>query len=184
MNDKSNELIIPEEVIISKIYQIRGKKVMLSNDLAELYQVPTKALNQQVKRNIGRFPERYMFQLTLDEYHSLRSQIVTLKRGQHSKYPPYAFTEHGILMLSSILRSERAEKVNIYIIDAFVKLQEILFTNKDILLKLDRAETKLSEHDNKIMVIFEYIKQFEQEKQQKLEQQNRKRIGYKIKGKK
>ncbi|HCS21239.1 MAG TPA: hypothetical protein DIW47_11880 [Bacteroidetes bacterium] len=82
---------MPEEVIISKIYHIREKKVMLSSDLAELYQVETKALNQQVKRNTGKFPERYMFRLTQEEYKSLRSQNVTLKRGQHAKYPPYSF---------------------------------------------------------------------------------------------
>ena len=97
---------------MSKIYEIRGKKVMLSNDLAELYQVEAKALNQQVKRNIGRFPERYAFRLTAEEYKSLRSQNVTLKRGQHSKYPPYAFKEHGVLMLENVMKSERAETCN------------------------------------------------------------------------
>jgi len=91
-----SKLVVPEGVIINKIYKVRGQSVMLSNDLAELYQVETKALNQQVKRNIERFPERYAFKLTLEEYQSLRSQNVTLKQGQHSKYPPYAFTEHGI----------------------------------------------------------------------------------------
>ena len=105
---------IPQEVIVSKIYEIRGMKVMLSSDLAELYEVETRRVNEQVKRNIGRFPERYMFKLTQEEHTSLRSQNATLKRGQHSKYPPYAFTEHGILMLSSVLKSERAEKVNTY----------------------------------------------------------------------
>src|SRR3990172_5204898 len=98
MAKKETAVAIPQEVIVNKIYHIRGKKVMLSNDLAELYQVEIKALNQQVKRNLRRFPERYMFKLTQGEYKALRSQNVTLKRGQHSKYPPYAFTEHGILM--------------------------------------------------------------------------------------
>ena len=107
----SKKLIIPREVIANKIYEFRGKKVMLSTDLAELYEVETKRVNEQVKRNIGRFPERYMFKLTEEEHESLRSQNATLKRGQHSKYPPYAFTEHGILMLSSVLKSERADKV-------------------------------------------------------------------------
>lgn len=113
----TNAVAVPEEVIISKIYLIREKKVMLSSDLAELYQVETKALNQQVKRNTGKFPERYMFRLTQEEYKSLRSQNVTLKRGQHSKYPPYAFTEYGILMLSSVLKSERADTVNMLMIE-------------------------------------------------------------------
>ncbi|MEA3503965.1 MAG: ORF6N domain-containing protein [Bacteroidota bacterium] len=98
---KNDKIAIPEEVIMNKIFVVRNQKVMLSNDLAELYQVETKVLNQQVKRNTGRFPERYVFKLTAEEYKSLRSQIVTLKRGQHAKYPPYAFTEHGVLMLSN-----------------------------------------------------------------------------------
>jgi len=105
MKTENEGLIIAEEVIISKIYNVRGKQVMIAQDLAELYQVDTKALNQQVKRNMRKFPERYMFQLTKDEYNRLRSQNVTLKRGQHVKYLPYAFTEHGILMLSSVLNT-------------------------------------------------------------------------------
>ena len=106
--------LIPIELIASKIYFIRNMKVMLDRDLAELYEVETKALKQAVRRNIDRFPADFMFELTKDEYQSLRSQIVTLKRGQHSKYAPFAFTEHGVLMLSSVLNSERAIQVNIY----------------------------------------------------------------------
>lgn len=163
------EIAIPEEVIMSKIYEIRGKKVMLSNDLAELYQVETKALSQQVKRNIGRFPERYAFRLTAVEHKSLRSQNVTLKRGQHSKYPPYAFTEHGVLMLSNVLKSERAEKESLLIVDTFVKLREILLTHKDLLLEMENIRKKVSGQDEKIELIFNYLKQFikEQEKPRK-----------------
>ena len=95
MNQETGQIAIAEEIIISKIYNVRGKQVMLSYDLAELYQVETRMLNQQVKRNIGRFPERYMFQLTQNEHDRLRSQNVILKRGQHLKYLPYAFTEHN-----------------------------------------------------------------------------------------
>ncbi|RLD58197.1 MAG: ORF6N domain-containing protein, partial [Bacteroidetes bacterium] len=123
MNQETSQIAIAEEIIISKIYNVRGKQVMLSYDLAELYQVETRVLNQQVKRNIGRFPERYMFQLTQNEYDRLRSQNVILKRGQHLKYMPYAFTEHGLLMLSSVLKSSRAEKVNMLIVDTFVKIR-------------------------------------------------------------
>ena len=147
------KVAIPEEVILSKIYEIRGKKVMLSNDLAELYQVETKALNQQVKRNIGRFPERYMFHLTAEEHKSLRSQNVTLERGQHSKYPPYAFTEHGVLMLSNVLKSERADKVSLLIVDTFVKLRELLLTHKDLLLEMEEIRKKISGQDEKIEII-------------------------------
>ena len=133
---------------------------MLSHDLAELYQVETRRLNEQVKRNIGRFPERYMFKLTTKEYNSLRSHFATLKKGQHSKYPPYAFTEHGILMLSSILKSDRAEKVNILIIDTFVELNEILLTHKDFLIEIEEIRKKVSGQDQKIELIFNYLKQF------------------------
>ena len=121
MRKEEIQITITEEIIIRKIYSIRGKQVMLSQDLAELYEVETKILNQQVKRNIGKFPERYMFQLTREEYLRLRSQNVTLKRGQHVKYLPYAFTEHGISMFSSVLNGKRADKVNMMIIDDFHK---------------------------------------------------------------
>ena len=106
--------LVPVELIASKIYLIRGIKVMLDKDLAELYGVETKRLKEQVRRNIERFPQDFMFELTKDEYQALRSQIATLKRGQHSKYAPFAFTEHGVLMLSSVLNSERAIQVNIH----------------------------------------------------------------------
>jgi len=106
--------LVPVELIASKIYLIRGIKVMLDKDLAGLYGVETKRLKEQVRRNIERFPQDFMFDLTKDEYQALRSQIATLKRGQHSKYAPLAFTEHGVLMLSSVLNSERAIQVNIY----------------------------------------------------------------------
>jgi hypothetical protein len=183
MSPKISNIVIAEEVIISKIYCIRGMQVMLAQDLAELYEVETKVLNQQVKRNIGKFPERYMFQLTKDEYDRLRSQIVTLKRGQHIKYLPYAFTEHGLLMLSSVLNSERADKVNILIIDTFVKLRELMFINKDVIHQLEQVQNKISEHDNQMMLIFEYLKQLEAVKQQDLDQKNRKPIGFKTPGK-
>ncbi|HEX9972418.1 MAG TPA: ORF6N domain-containing protein [bacterium] len=119
--------IVALERVESKIYSIREQKVMLDRDLAELYGVETKVLNQGVKRNIRRFPEDFMFQLTKDEYDSLRSQIVTLEgRGKHSKYLPYAFTENGVAMLSSVLNSERAIQVNIQIMRVFTKLRSML----------------------------------------------------------
>jgi len=173
----SKEVAIPEEVIMSKIYEIRGKKVMLSNDLAELYQVEPRALNQQVKRNIGRFPERYGFRLTAEENKSLRSQNVILEKGKYSKYPPYAFTEHGVLMLSNVLKSERAEKVSLLIVDTFVKLRELLLTHKDLLLEMEEIRKKVAGQDEKIQVIFDYLKQFIREKQTP-----RKKIGFKQKG--
>ena len=152
---------------------------MLSHDLAELYQVEIKVLNQQVKRNIGKFPERYMFQLTQDEHDRLRSQNVTLKRGQYVKYLPYAFTEHGILMLSSVLRSQRADKVNMLIIDTFVKIRELVFLNKDVVHQLEQVQNRLTRHDSQIEIILEYLNQMEKAKEAELEQNNRLRIGFK-----
>lgn len=119
---------ISNRVLRQKIYAIRGQRVMLDNDLADLYQVPTFRLNEQVKRNKTRFPEDFMFQLTVDEYASLRSQIAILEkgRGKHRKYLPFVFTEQGIAMLSSVLNSERAVQVNIEIMRTFVMLREVL----------------------------------------------------------
>jgi hypothetical protein len=178
MKPENTDVVISEDSIVGKIYQVRGKQVMLSNDLAELYEVETRVLNQQVKRNINKFPERYMFQLTKEEYDRLRSQNVTLKRGQHSKYLPYAFTEHGILMLSSVLNSKRADQINIYIIDTFVKLREFMFINKDLAGRLDQVRNKLEVHDQKINLIFEYLKQFEKARQTEAQQKNRPKIGF------
>ncbi len=152
---KNNLTPINHEEIISKIYYIRGQKVMLDKDLAELYSVETKALNQAVKRNLSRFPSDFMFQLSKDEDNSLRSQNVTLKRGEHRKYLSYVFTEHGILMLSNTLKSERAINVSIQIIRIFVKLREILTSHKELRDKIERME---KQYDQQFQVIFEAIK--------------------------
>jgi len=150
--------IIPQ-VIERKIYLIRGHKVMLDSDLAKLYGVPTKRLNEQVRRNLKRFPEDFMFQLTWEETESLRSQNATLKRGQHTKYRRYAFTEQGVAMLSSVLHSERAIQVNIGIMRAFVRLRQILSTHKELAYKLNELERKIEKHDEEIKTIFEAIRQ-------------------------
>jgi hypothetical protein len=151
-------MILADEVIVTKIYYIRGHKIMLDADLAELYQVPTKRLNEQVKRNIGRFPGDFMFQLTENEFENLRSQNATSSWGGR-RVAPYAFTEHGVLMLSSVLNSERAIKVNIQIMRIYTKMREMLLTNQEILLKLEQLERKVDDHDQAIRVIFEYLKQ-------------------------
>ena len=151
------ELILAER-IESRIFQVRGKKVMLDSDLASLYGVETKALTQAVKRNKSRFPEDFMFQLTKEEFISLRSQIVTSNRGGR-RYLPYAFTEHGVAMLSSVLNSERAIQVNILIMRAFTKLREILLTHKDLAVRIEALEKKYAEHDQTIKEIFQAIKQ-------------------------
>ncbi len=149
--------IIPTEVIERKILLIRGHKVMLDSDLAELYEVATKVLVQAVKRNVKRFPSDFMFQLNNQEVAGLRSQIVTSKIGRGGRrYPPYAFTEQGVAMLSTVLNSERAIEVNIHIMRAFVKLREMIASNKDLAKKLDELEKK---YDAQFKVVFDAIRQ-------------------------
>jgi DNA repair exonuclease SbcCD ATPase subunit len=144
----ATSLAAPLELIERRIYVIRGQKVMLDADLAELYQVETRALNQAVRRNGSRFPEDFMFQLTEREAAALRSQIVTLEkgRGRYSKYPPLAFTEHGVAMLSSVLNSDRAVHMNIIIIRAFVKLREVFATHKDLARKIEQLSATQKDH--------------------------------------
>ncbi len=132
---------------------------MLDRDLAQLYGVLTKYLTRQVRRNIERFPDDFMFQLSKEEAHHSRSQIGTLKRGQNIKYLPCAFTEHGILMLSSVLNSPRAIKVNIQIMRAFVKLRELMTTHHDLAKKINDLQRQYKDHDQKIIMIFEAIRQ-------------------------
>ena len=149
---------IPHEVIENKIYLIRGQKVMMDNDLAKLYRVPTKRLKEQVKRNMTRFPEDFMFKLTVQEFEILRSQFATSRWGGE-RYLPYAFTEQGVAMLSSVLNSERAIQVNIVIMRAFVKLKVILSTHKELSYKLKELESKIEKHDTEIQSIFDAIRQ-------------------------
>ena len=177
MNKQNFVSVIPDEVVISKIFVVRNQQVMLDTDLAELYGVETRRLNEQVKRNIDRFPEDFMFQLTKDEFDNLKSQIATSSWGGRRTLP-YVFTEHGVLMLSSVLNSDRAIKINIQIMRIYTKIREMILTHKDILSKLEKVEEKMVNQDNQILVIFEYLKQFEQEKQIQLELQNRRKIGY------
>ena len=165
--------LILHEVIERKIFLIKKHKVMLDRDLAKLYKVPTKRLNEQVKRNKKRFPRDFMFQLTKGEADCLRSQNATLKRGQHSKYLPYVFTEQGVAMLSSVLHSERAIQVNIAIMRVFVKLRQILSTHRKLAYKLDQLERKTEKHDTEIQAIFEAIRQL-----MTIPEKSRRRIGF------
>lgn len=150
---------LPDEAIVSKILLIRGKKVMIDKDLAELYDVPTKRLNEQVKRNIKRFPEDFMFQLTRAEKNEVVAICDHLKSLKFSRALPYAFTEHGAVMLASILNSDRAIAVNIQIVRIFTQMREMMLTHKDILLQLEQLERKTAGHDDQIALIFEYLKQ-------------------------
>jgi len=146
------------EVIATKILEIRGKKVMLDRDLARLYGVETKYLIRQVKRNAERFPADFMYQVTVQEVTNLRCQNVTSSWGGR-RYLPYAFTQEGVAMLSSVLNSKRAIQVNILIMRAFVKLREMLLTHKELSVKIEALEKKYSKHDEKIQKIFEAIRQ-------------------------
>ena len=153
------ELVLQER-IERKILLIRGYKVMLDSDLAQLYGVTTKRLNEQVRRNIKRFPDDFMFQLTKKEYDSLRSHFATSKeRRGGRRYLPYSFTEQGVAMLSSVLNSERAIQVNIAIMRVFVKIRKILSTHKELAHKLSQLERKIEKHDEEIQAIFEAIRQ-------------------------
>jgi len=149
--------VISASSIEQRIYLIRKQKVMLDADLAELYGVPTRRLNEQVRRNFNRFPGDFMFQLTFEEAESLRSQIATSKTGRGGRrYLPYAFTEQGVAMLSTVLNSERAVQVNIAIMRTFVKLREMLATHKDLARKLQALEKK---YDRQFKVVFDAIRQ-------------------------
>jgi hypothetical protein len=147
-------------ILQAKVHEVRGQKVILDFDLSELYDVQTKVLNQAVKRNSQRFPEDFMFQLTENEYESLRSQIVTLKengRGKHKKYMPFAFSEQGIAMLSGILNSEVAINVNIAIMRTFVMIRKFAIENKDLNFKLLEMESKYEKHFSDIYEALNFL---------------------------
>jgi phage regulator Rha-like protein len=158
-----NKIVKAEVVLIEriekKIFLIRNQKVMLSTHLAGLYEVEVKVLNQAVRRNIDRFPKDFMFQLSKKEFENLKSQIVTSSWGGIRRSLPYAFTEQGVAMLSSVLNSKKAIKVNIQIMRAFVKLREILSTHKELAQKLKELEFKIDSHDQQIQAIFDVINQ-------------------------
>lgn len=154
---------ISTEVVSTKIFLIRSQKVLLDRDLAKLYGVTTGNLNKAVKRNIGRFPPDFMFQLTKDEAASLRFQFGSLEKDAHFKYLPYVFTEQGVAMLSGVLSSERAVEVNIIIMRTFVKLREILNTNKELAQRLDQLEKRMGQKDAQVKLIFEAIRRLMKE---------------------
>jgi len=166
------------QLIQKKIYEIRGHNVMLDFDLAEMYDVETRVLKQAVKRNIDRFPEDFMFELTRNEYNSLRSQIVTLDkgRGKYSKFNPFAFTEQGVAMLSGVLKSKKAVQLNIAIMRTFVLMRQYALSHKDLTDKLKKLERKYNQKFTDIETALTYLLQKDQHE---TEQKERKRIGYK-----
>lgn len=156
----SEYFIIPDETIISKIYQLRNKSVMLDRDLAELYDVKAYRLREQVKRNINRFPENFMFQLTEKEVELMVSQNAIPSKQHLGGYLPYAFTEHGVLQLSNVLKSERANLISIKIIELFVKMREMLLTHKDILMQLEEMRKTIAGQEDRVDLIYNYLVQF------------------------
>ncbi len=176
---KKDLILVPEEAVENKIYLIRGVKVMFDFDLALLYQVPTKRLNEAVKRNRNRFPEDFMFRLTIEELENLRSQIATsssrlqfviLKKYGGRRYMSYAFTEQGVAMLSSVLKSRRAVETSILIVRAFIKLRKMLQSHKDILKEIEEIKRNQNKHDSQIGEIIAVINRFfEQPKEPKKE---------------
>jgi hypothetical protein len=167
-------ITIPEQIIVNKILQIRGQIVMIDSDLAELYNVPTKRLNEQVKRNILRFLADFMFQLTEAEKNSVMKNTPHLEKLKHSSSLPFAFTEHGAVMLAGVLKSEIAIQVNIQVVRAFILLRKSLPMNKDILSKIDLLQTQIENHHQDIDNIFDVLKQLIYSPNAK-----RKKIGFK-----
>jgi len=177
MSEKENGLTIPDELVMNKIYLIRNQKVMLDSDLAELYQVETKALNQQVKRNLKRFPADFMFQLTINEWDVMRSQFVTASQNKRNiNASPYVFTEQGVAMLSSVLKSDRAIEVNIQIMRIFTKIRQILFDNTDLRLDIEKMKKKFDNQDKNMEIVFRYLDELLEKKENPIE---RNKIGYK-----
>lgn len=175
MAEEKVDFGIPDELVISRILLIRGKRVMIDTDIAELYGVATKRLNEQVKRNSKRFPGDFMFVLTLEEKHWLVEHNAHLNKLKFSSNLPLAFTEHGAVMLASILNSERAIEVNIQIVRIFTNIREMLFAHRDILLKLERIENQTSQHSQDIQYVFDVLSRWAEEPEEPREQ-----IGFKF----
>ncbi len=178
MRSRKEEATVPDEIITGQIYLIRGQKVMLDKDLAKLYGVETKVLKQAVKRNIDRFPENFMFEITTQEANSSRSQIVNLKQGENIKYLPSAFTEQGVAMLSSVLNSKQAIRVNIQIIRIFTKIRQMLADNTELRLEIEQIKKKLHNHGKNIEVVFRYLDELIEKKDKPVK---RNVVGYKTK---
>ncbi|MCW3105319.1 MAG: DNA-binding protein [Bacteroidetes bacterium] len=178
MGKKQTEIIVPDEIVMNKIYLIRGQKVMLDKDLAELYNVETKRLKEAVKRNSSRFPIDFMFELTQREVDLLRSQIATSKAGRGgTRYLPMVFTEHGVLMLSTVLNNERAISVNIQIIRIFTQMRKMLNDTTEIRLEIEKIKKKLDNHDKNMELVFQCLDELIEKKENPKE---RKPIGFKI----
>lgn len=178
---KAEFLQVHDEIIMSKIYLIRGQKVMLDRDLAELYGVETKQLKRQVTRNTERFPEDFMFELTQEEFNNLRCQFGTSSYWGGTRYLPMVFTEHGVLMLSSVLNSRQAIQVNIQIMRVFTQVRQMLFDNTELRLAIEEIRKKTDNNVRNIEIVFQYLDELIEKKEKP---KARKVIGYKIPKKK
>lgn len=176
MLEQINEIPIPDEIIMNKIYYLRGQKVMLDSDLAELYGVETRRLNEQVARNADRFPEDFMFRLNQNEFESLISHFATSKRGGRRKLP-YMFSEHGVLMLSSVLNSKQALQVNIQVMRIFTRIRKMLLDNTEIRLEIEKIKHTLDNQGKNMEIVFRYLDELLEKKNQPNPPRNR--IGFK-----
>lgn len=180
MVKKESSLIVPDEVVMNKIYVIRNHKVMLDKELAELYQVETRVLNQQVQRNLKRFPDDFMFQLTQSEFESLISQFVISNRGGTRKLP-FVFTEQGVAMLSGVLNSGRAIAVNIQIMRIFTRVRQMLTDNTELRLDIEKIKKKLDNQDKNMEIVFRYLDELLEKKESRPSvTKPRAKIGYKM----
>lgn len=178
MAKKETELMVPDELVMSQIYFIRGQKVMIDRDLAELYTVETKRLKEAVNRNISRFPNDFMFQMTKEELENWRSQFATSNSDKMGlRHPPYCFTEQGVAMLSSVLKSEKAIAVNIQIIRIFSKVRQMLADNTELRLEIEKIKKKLDNHGKNMEIVFQYLDELIEKKP---DSKPRNRIGYKL----
>jgi phage regulator Rha-like protein len=175
--EEAKSIKLSDEMVLDKIYFIRNQKVMLDRDLAQLYGVETKQLKRQVNRNIERFPSDFMFELNAEEHVLLRSQFGTLKRGEHSKFLPYAFTEYGVLMLSSVLNSQKAIQINIQIMRVFARIRKAFTDMTELKLAIETLKKKTENNSKNIELVFKYLDELLEKKEKN---PARKTIGYKL----
>lgn len=177
-----SSVAVPDEVVLNRIPVVRGMKVMVDTNLAELYGVTTKRMNEQVRRNISRFPDDFMFLLTEDEKQDVIKRYPHLDRLKFSPFLPNVFTEHGAVMLASVLNSEQAIVANVQIVRVFVRMREMFLTHRDLLAQLEEVRKSVTDHDGQLNLTFEYLRQFEQAKQQDADNRERRPIGYRRNG--
>ncbi len=177
MKAKNSKALIPDEIILSKIMVLRDKKVMIDSDLAGLYGISTKRLNEQVKRNLKRFPDDFIFRITSEEKELIIAQFPHLAKLKFSKVLPYVFTEYGAVMLASVLNSDKAIQVNIQIVRTFTKIRKLLADNTELRLEIEKIKKKIDVHKNNIELVFKYLDELQKKKEKRIP---RKKIGFRL----